>query len=685
MSVAGNLVINLMGNTQHLNRALTRSASRIRAFSATSSRSLTSFGTTTAATMAAVGTGAAVAARAVRNMTLAMGGGLVVAAGLSFKRLISFDDAIRRAGARARTSAQGIELLRERALELGRTTSFTATQVAEMQEGLAKGGFNVSDTNEMVNSVLALSRAAGTDGTTAANLLGDSIGIFGLKASQASGVASVLAGVVNRTRTDIEQLADGFKFAAKTGADLGLSFSDTIAIMGTLAQAGLRGSLAGTALRKIGQITVSEADKISKTFGVNFKETENGTVNVIENFEILSKSMQGLSRSGKLAGLFEVFGIRGAGAASSLAESAESTKALAAELKAVMEAGTEANDTMAAMDAGPGGAMRRLLSAVEGLGLAFASALEEPAMDAMEGIKQGVNSLSTFLKTKWPVQKDIIADNFIVGEAMASFIMDNWVDALTAAAHEATSQALKIINAFKDTTQEELRLLTVQAMGEKAGRLFDAVTQATTDEVFGKPGQAPETDTERLERDMLYAHRMAAEKASARMTGLPFRNPGYPTLENIRERMGRAPRERGGILGDQQQESEQIAATAWSRLRGAANTAIANMNQVRDTLAEDQRMRDQRIADKKIAHLLYEPGATDVPGPPGPTPVHPVAGGPLAVALAEVAASYRRDGVSERDIEKLMRENTKSTIRQEHLMKEWVNRRILPVHLAMPE
>jgi hypothetical protein len=55
------------------------------------------------------------------------------------------------------------------------------------------------------------------------------------------------------------------------------------------------------------------------------------------------------------------------------------------------------------------------------------------------------------------------------------------------------------------------------------------------------------------------------------------------------------------------------------------------------------------------------------------------------VALAEVAASYRRDGVSERDIEKLMRENTRSTIRQEHLMKEWVNRRILPVHLAMPE
>jgi outer membrane receptor for monomeric catechols len=105
MSIAGNLVINLMGNTQHLNRALTRSASRIRAFSATSQRSLTAFSTTTAASLAAVGTGAAVAGRAVRNMTVAMGGGLVVATGLSFKRLISFDDVIRSAGARTRTTA----------------------------------------------------------------------------------------------------------------------------------------------------------------------------------------------------------------------------------------------------------------------------------------------------------------------------------------------------------------------------------------------------------------------------------------------------------------------------------------------------------------------------------------------------------------------------------------------------
>ena len=681
MSIAGNLVINLMGNTQHLNRALTRSASRIRAFSATSQRSLTSFGTTTGSVLVGVSAGAAAATKAVRNMTVAVGGGLVVGTGLAFKRLISFDDAIRAAGARARTSAEGIEALRERALELGRTTSFTATQVAEMQEGLAKGGFRVPEVNEMVDDVLALSRAAGTDGAMAAKLLGDSIGVFGLKAEQSANVASVLSGVLNRTRMDVDDLSDGFKFAAKTGADLGMSFSDTIAIMGTLAQAGLRGSLAGTAIRKIGQITVGESEKIRKEFGITFKETQNGTVNVIENFEILSKSLEGLSRTDRLAAFFEAFGIRGAQAASSLADNAVNTRRLADELREVFKAGTEANKTMSDMDAGPGGALRRLMSAIESTGLAFATALEAPAMDAMNGIREGVNLLGTFIKTEWPKQKDIIADNFVVAESVANFIKDNWVEALTTAATEATSQALKIINAFKDTTQEELRLLTVQAMGEKAGKLFDAVTQATTDTAFGKGGQAPETWAEKQERDRIYNLRVGAAKAVSRQYGEQYRQPRYPTLDEVRERMGRAPEGRGGFLGGIQQNAEQEAATGWTRLRSNLDSASAMMNQIRDTLAEDQRMRDQRIADKKIAPLLYEPGATDVPGPPGPPPVHPAQN----QVLAEVAASYRDQGVTEERIEKLMKENNKQTTKQTHLMQEWVNRRIINFGIAPPE
>jgi len=401
MSIAGNLVINLMGNTQHLNRALTRSASRIRAFSATSSRSLTSFGTTAAATFAAVGAGAARARSALGNVAMAMSGGIAVGTGLAFRNLVKFDDAIRAAGARARASASELEMMRDHARELGRTSSFTQTQVAQMMGGLSKGGFEVKQTlGGMTKAVMDLTRAAGTDGEMAASLLGDSIGVFNLKASDSSKVASVLAGVLNRTRMDVNDLADGFKFAAKTGADLGMSFSDTIAVMGTLAQAGLRGSLAGTAIRKIGQITVSEVGKIRKEFGITFKETKNGTVNVIENFEILSKSLQGLTRTDRLSKFFEAFGIRGAQAASSLADSAISTKALATELKGVFEAGTEAATTAAAMDDGIGGSMRRLLSSAEEFGDMWASAFVKPVEDGIEAMRDFTTESSNFLKTE---------------------------------------------------------------------------------------------------------------------------------------------------------------------------------------------------------------------------------------------------------------------------------------------
>jgi len=401
MAIAGNLVINLMGNTQHLNRALTRSASRIRAFSATSQRSLTSFSTTATATFAAVGAGAARARSALGNVALAMSGGIAVGTGLAFRNLVKFDDAIRAAGARARASAGELEMMRDHARELGRTSSFTQTQVAQMMGGLSKGGFKVKQTlGGMTKAVMDLTRAAGTDGEMAARLLGDSIGVFNLKASDSSKVASVLAGVLNRTRMDVNDLADGFKFAAKTGADLGMKFHETIAVMGTLAQAGLRGSLAGTAIRKIGQITVSEVGKVRKEFGITFKETKNGTVNVIENFEILSKSLQGLTRTDRLSKFFEAFGIRGAQAASSLADSAISTKALAKELKEVYDTGTEAATTAAAMDDGIGGSMRRLLSAAEEFGDMWASSFVKPVEDGIEAMRDFTTESSKFLKVK---------------------------------------------------------------------------------------------------------------------------------------------------------------------------------------------------------------------------------------------------------------------------------------------
>ena len=401
MSIAGNLVINLMGNTQHLNRALTRSASRIRAFSANSQRSLTAFGTTSAATFAAIGAGATRARTALGNVALAMSGGVAIGTGLAFKNLVKFDDAIRAAAARARTGAAGIEILRNRAKELGRTSSFTQTQVAEMMEGLTKGGFSVPQVvGGMTKAVMDLSRAAGTDGAMAARLLGDSIGVFNLKAADSNKVASVLAGVLNRTRMDVDDLSDGFKFAAKTGADLGMSLSDTIAIMGTLAQAGLRGSLAGTAIRKIGQITVSEAGKIRKEFGVAFKETENGTVNVIENFGILSAALQDLTRTDRLSKFFEAFGIRGAQAASSLADQAVNTRKLADELRQVSENGTEAAETAKKMDAGIGGSLRRLKSAAEALGDTWAGALVDPVIEGLDAIREETTDFANWLETQ---------------------------------------------------------------------------------------------------------------------------------------------------------------------------------------------------------------------------------------------------------------------------------------------
>jgi len=346
----------------------------------------------------AVGTAAKKMAGTLQSTATILGQALVVGAGMSIAKTIEYNDTLRAAGARARTTARGLKVLDERARELGRTTSFTATEVARLMMILGQSGFKVGEITTITEDVMNLSRATGAEVELAAKLLGNTMGIFKMETTDAGRIASVFTGTVNRTRTNIENLAEGWKFAAKEAHNFGMDMEETAAIMGTLAQMGLEGSIAGTAVRRIATLSAVEAEAIEKDFGIAFKKAGGEMKSLLDIMDEISKATDELASPEKMTKFYEAFGLRGVTAASGLADESVGTKQLLAELRAV---GDEAAITAKKMDAGIGGAWRRLKSAIEGVALTIGDVMSPGVILAMDKMKNAMNSFTDWMKDNW--------------------------------------------------------------------------------------------------------------------------------------------------------------------------------------------------------------------------------------------------------------------------------------------
>ncbi len=147
--------------------------------------------------------------------------------------------------------ARLFERLEGTARELGATTAFTSSQAAEGLLNLSRAGFDVGESIDAISPTLNLALGQMVDLGTAADIVSSSIRQFGLEADAATRVVDVLTGVSNRTNTNLVQLAEGFKLAGPLGRAAGLSFEETAAALGILADSALKGTIGGTNLRGV--------------------------------------------------------------------------------------------------------------------------------------------------------------------------------------------------------------------------------------------------------------------------------------------------------------------------------------------------------------------------------------------------------------------------------------------------
>lgn len=154
---------------------------------------------------------------------------------------------------RAITGATGDEFksLEQDALRLGRSTKFTATQVGQLQIAYGRLGFTTKEILAATGATLDLAAATGEDLAKSADVAGSTVRGFGLNASETQRVVDVMAASFNKTALGLENFTESMKYVAPVAAAAGASVEETTALLGTLADAGVRGSMAGTSLRKI--------------------------------------------------------------------------------------------------------------------------------------------------------------------------------------------------------------------------------------------------------------------------------------------------------------------------------------------------------------------------------------------------------------------------------------------------
>jgi TP901 family phage tail tape measure protein len=325
----------------------------------------------------------------------ALGTAMAAPFALAVRQFSTFDDAIRATAAVSGASGAALQSLNDKARELGATTSFTAVQVANLMTELGRAGFAPDQIERMTGAVLNLARATGTDATLASGIMAAAIRQFSLDAGDAARVADVLTKAANSTFNTVEGLGESLKYAGPVAKSLGMSLEDTVAVLGVLGNVGIQGSEAGTALRRLSVIAAGSGEELEALFGISNTDAAGNLkplVQVLDEINTVTANMPVAERTAKMANAFGLLGITSANV---LSQSAGGVRDLAA---ALMDADGVAARTAAEMDAGLGGAMRILTSAVEGVALAVGDALA-PSLQAMiEGLTAVAGGLTAFIK-----------------------------------------------------------------------------------------------------------------------------------------------------------------------------------------------------------------------------------------------------------------------------------------------
>ena len=306
------------------------------------------------------------------------GAGVALAGGLGFavKTAANFEEAMSNVKAISGAVGGEFDSLRDKAMEMGAKTAFSASESADAMANLAQMGWKTDDILAGIEHTLNLAAAGSLDLADAAMIAANTINQFGLEASDAERVADVMAATASSAGTNVEEMAHALQYAGANASAAGMDIEQTAAFIGVLGDAGITGSSAGTALNAMLRDLKKNAEDGALAVGEQTVALydANGAMrpmpDVISEIIRATENMSDEQRDAALSTLFGEEALRGF---SSIAgQGADAVSNLAKELYAA--GGTAQNMAEIQMD-NLNGALTELSSAFEGVQIALGSAL----------------------------------------------------------------------------------------------------------------------------------------------------------------------------------------------------------------------------------------------------------------------------------------------------------------------
>ena len=197
--------------------------------------------------METIGNSIAGAGKKMMGVTTVIGGVGVAAV----KTAADFDSAMSQVAAVSGATGKDFDTLRNKAREMGAKTKFSATEAAEAMNYMAMAGWKTEDMLDGIEGVMNLAAASGEDLATTSDIVTDALTAFGLSAKDSGHFADILAAASSNANTNVSMMGETFKYCAPIAGALGFSAEDTAEAIGLMANAGIKSSQAGTALRTI--------------------------------------------------------------------------------------------------------------------------------------------------------------------------------------------------------------------------------------------------------------------------------------------------------------------------------------------------------------------------------------------------------------------------------------------------
>ena len=312
-----------------------------------------------------------------------------------------FNQAMANTSAIAGANEEQMKKLENAALEMGKKTTKTATEASEALGYMALAGWDVDTSIASLEPVLRLSEATQMDLATCSDLVTDSMSALGLTADQLTDYLNVTCQANNKSNTTAQALMEAMIGCGGAAKSAGMDYKQTAAALGILANNGVKGAEAGTALNSmlVRMTTKDVAQKAFKELGVSIYDSSGQMRNMQDILVELNGAMSGLTQEQKnnymsaIAGTnyYTQFGYllegvkEGADGAASTWTSL--TEAFDNSDGALMNMANQMNDTLPA-------AMAIFNSAVDDAKIRLCQVFAPMAKDAIKGVADALPSIT---------------------------------------------------------------------------------------------------------------------------------------------------------------------------------------------------------------------------------------------------------------------------------------------------